>query len=195
MNNQTPREILSKFYSDNNLDADGGQASSSVKIEMTSKFHFYFPNFDARRKAVILHDIHHLVTGYTTSLAGESEISAWEIGSGCKSYWAAFFIDTSGLMIGIPFNFFGVLKAFARGRKTKNLYHHTIPLEQAMDMKVSELKKVFYLDVYEIDTRPTLVDFILFAAFAFYGAVYSILSLLLLPFIVFYSIYIFFNTK
>lgn len=195
MNNQTPREILSKFYKDNNLDADGGQASSFVKIEMTPKFHFYFPNFDARRKAVILHDIHHLVTGYTTSLAGESEISAWEIGSGCKSYWAAFFIDTSGLMIGIPFNFFGVLKAFARGRKTKNLYHNTISVEQAMDMKVSELKKVFYLDMYEIDTKPTVLDFMLFAAFALYGVIYSILSLLLLPFIVLYSIYIFFKTK
>ena len=195
MSDQTPRDILSKFYVDNNLDADGGQASSSVKIEITSKFHFYFPNFDARRKAVLRHDIHHLITGYKTNLAGESEISAWEIGSGCKNYWAAFFIDTSGLMVGIPFNFMGVLKAFARGRKTKNLYHNTIPVERAMDTKVSELKKQFQLDVYGKDTKPTFVDFILFAAFALFGFVYSMLSLIILPFIVVYSIYVFLQGK
>ena len=195
MNNQTPREILQKFYTDNHFGDDGGNSLPYLKIELTPKFYFYFPNFDARRKAVILHDIHHLVTGYKTTLAGESEISAWEIGSGCKSYWATFFINTSGLMIGIPFNFFGVLKAFARGRKTKNLYHNTIPVEQAMDMQVSGLKNKFYLDVYEIDTKLTLVDFILFVGFALYGVIYSLLALLLLPFIVLYSVYIFFSAK
>ena len=195
MNDQTPREVLNKFYADNNLDADGGQASSSVKIELTPKFHFYFPNFDARRKAVILHDIHHLITGYTTTLAGESEISAWEIASGCKKYWAAFLIDTSGLMIGIPFNFMGVLKAFARGRRTKNLYHDTISVEQALDMKISELQKHFYLDKYPQDTKPSFIDFMLFSAFAFFGFIYSMMSLVLLPYIVLYSIYVFCKRK
>jgi hypothetical protein len=195
MNDQTPREILSKFYSDNNLDPDGGQGSSSVKIELTPKFHFYFPNFDARRKAVILHDIHHLLTGYTTTLAGESEISAWEIASGCKSYWAAFLIDTSGLMMDIPFNFMGVLKAFSRGRKTKNLYHNRFSEEQALDMKISELRKHFYLDEYEKDMKASFMDFILFSAFAFFGAIYSIISLVLLPFVILYSVYILLKTK
>jgi hypothetical protein len=191
MNDSTPREILSKFYADNNLDFDGGQASSSVKIEMTPKIYFYFPNFDARRKAVLRHDIHHLITGYTTTLTGESEISAWEIASGCKNYWAAFFIDTSGLMIGIPFNFFGVLRAFARGRRTMNLYHNTISVEQAMDMKVLDLKKQFLLDVHEIHTKVSFVDLLLFAAFALYGVLFSLATLLLLPFIILYSSYIF----
>ena len=195
MENQTPREILQKFYTDNHFGDDGGNSLPYVKIELTPKLYFYFPNFDARRKAVILHDIHHLVTGYKTTLAGESEISAWEIGSGCKSYWAAFFINTSGLMIGIPFNFFGVLKAFARGRKTKNLYHNTIPVEQAMDMQVSELKKHFDLDVYEKDNKVSFMDFLLFGAFALYGVIYSLLALLLLPFIVLYSLYVFFKVK
>ncbi len=195
MKDQTPGEILSKFYSDNNLDPDGGQSSSSVKIELTAKVYFYFPNFDARRKAVILHDIHHLLTGYTTTLSGESEISAWEIASGCKSYWAAFLINTSGLMMGIPFNFMGVLKAFSRGRKTKNLYHNSISLEQALDMKISELRKHLNLDKYEKDAKPSFVDFILFSLFAFYGTVYSILSLIILPFIILYSVYIFLKNK
>ena len=190
MYGRTPREILSHFYKENNLEEDGGNSSPSVKIEVTKKFHFYIPNFDSRRKAVLKHDIHHLLTDYTTSLADESAISAWEIASGCKKYWVAFAIDTSAVMIGILINFKGTLKAFARGRKTKNLYHDIFTNEQALDMKVSKLKAHFNLDKYGIDTKVTFTDFILFALFSVFGLVYSVLSLILLPFIIVYSIFI-----
>jgi hypothetical protein len=190
LENKTPREILGKFYSENHLEPDGGNSSSSVKIEITKNFHFYFPNFDARRKAVLRHDIHHLLTGYTTSLAEESAISAWEIASGCKKYRAAFFIDTSGMMIGIPIHFWGILKAFSRGRRTKNLYHDIISPTTALDMKIGELKKEFLLDKFPKDTKPTFIDFICFAGFSLFGLVFSIFSLVLLPIIIIYSIYI-----
>lgn len=188
LENKTPREILSKFYSENHLDPDGGNSSPSVKIEVTKHFHFYFPNFDARRKAVLRHDIHHLLTGYTTSLAEESAISAWEIASGCKKYWAAFLIDTSGMMIGLPIHLWGVLKAFSRGRRTKNLYHDLISPEAALDMKISELKKEFHLDKYPKDIKPTFVDFICFSGFSLFGLAFSVFTLVLLPVIIIYSI-------
>jgi ubiquinone biosynthesis protein Coq4 len=187
---KTPREILNKFYADHNLEADGGQSKPYVKIDVTPKFHFYIPNFDARRKAVIKHDIHHLLTGYETTVAGESEISAWEVASGCKSYWAAFLIDVSGAMLGILFNFFGVLKAFARGRRTKNLYYDTLTTEQALDMKIGDLRKEFGLDKHPKDTKPTFTDFILFMLFVFFGGIYSLCLWIFLPFIIFYTIYI-----
>ena len=187
---KTPREILSKFYENHKLDADGGQSKAYVKIDIAPKFHFYFPNFDARRKAVIKHDIHHLLTEYETTVAGESEISMWEIASGCKSYWAAFFIDASGAMLGILVNFWGVLKAFARGRKTKNLYYDTFTTEQALDMKISDLRAAFELDIYTKDTKPSLADFILFMIFVFFGTIYGICLWIFLPFIILYTIYI-----
>ncbi len=190
INNSTPREILSKFYSDNHLEQDGGNSLPFVKIELSPKFHFYFPNFGARREAVIKHDMHHLITGYSTTLKGESEISMWEIASGCKTYKAAFFINTSGAMLGFLINYWGILKAFARGRKTKNLYYDMFTTEQALDMKVSELRHQFLLDEHPIDTKPTFMDFILFNLFAIYGLVYSVILFAFFPFIVFYSIYI-----
>jgi ubiquinone biosynthesis protein Coq4 len=190
MNDQTPGEVLSKFYAENNLDQDGGQSSSSVRIEVNSRLHFYFPNFDARRKAVIKHDIHHLLTGYSTNVSGESEISAWEIGSGCKKYWAAFLIDTSGVMMGIPFNLWNVIKAFSRGRRTRNLYNDSISTEKALDMKISKLREHLLLDKVLMDTKPNLADLVLFGAFTLFGALYSIVSLPLLPFVIIYSIYI-----
>ena len=190
MNGQTPREILNKFYTDNRLKSDGGNSLSYVKIEAARGFSFYIPNFDSRRKAVMKHDIHHLLTGYKTTLKEESEISAWEIASGCTQYPAAFFINSSGIMLGILINFWGILKAFARGRKTKNLYADEITTEQALDMKVEELKKHFLLDKYGKDTKPNFTDFLLFSAFAVYGLIYSLLSIAILPFIIVYSIYI-----
>ncbi len=190
INSETPGSLLSAFYADNNLDVDGGQASSRVKVEVSKFFHFYFPNFDARRKAVIRHDIHHIVTGYSaSSLAGESEISAWEIGSGCKNHWAAFFIDTSGLMIGIPFNFMRVLKAFARGRRTRNLYDDSYAIEKAMAMPVIELQKELLLHQFPVDTKVTVTDLFLFLCFALFGTVFSIITLVLLPIIMLYTIY------
>lgn len=190
INDKTPQEVLHQFYIDNNLGDDGGQKSQSVKIELTKWFHFYFPNFDARRKAVIKHDIHHLLTGYSTTLIGESEISAWEIASGCKKYWFAFLIDTSGFMLGLPLNFFRVLKAFSRGRRTKNLYTDLISTEAALNMKIGDLQTYLDLDKFNDNVKPSLADFTLFVLFALFGLVYSVLLFPLLPFIIFYSIYI-----
>ncbi len=190
IDDKTPQEVLHQFYRDNNLGDYGGQKSQSVKIELTKRFHFYFPNFDARRKAVIKHDIHHLLTGYSTTLIGESEISAWEIASGCKKYWFAFFIDTSGFMMGLPFNFLRVLKAFSRGRRTRNLYDDLISIEAALNMKIGELKTYLDLDKFNDHVKPSPVDFILFVLFTLFGLVYSALIFPLLPFIIFYSIYI-----
>ena len=45
---------------------------------------FPFPNPPQRRKAVRLHDLHHVATGYGTDPAGEAEISAWELRRGLR---------------------------------------------------------------------------------------------------------------
>jgi hypothetical protein len=190
MDNKTPAELLPEFYKEYNLGMDGGKNSSSVRIEMTKKFVLYFPNFSARKKAVLKHDIHHLVTDYPSTFTGETEISAWEIASGCKKYWAAWVLDMSGMMTGIIFNFWGVLKAFARGRRTRNLYYDVISTEEALNMKLSELRKILWLDKYPKNTKPDFVDFILFIPLIMVGTIYSILSLILLPFVIIYSIYI-----
>lgn len=190
MGDKTLRELLPEFYKENNLGMEGGNNSASVRIEMTKNFVLYFPNFTARKKAVLKHDIHHLVTNYPSTFTGETEISAWEIASGCKKYWAAWVLDMSGMMTGILFNFWGVLKAFARGRRTKNLYYDIISTEQALDMELSGLKKVLWLDKYPKNIKPSLIDFILFVVLALFGIIYSILSLVLLPFIIIYTIYV-----
>jgi hypothetical protein len=187
---QTPRELLPGFYKQYHLNDDGGQSSAYVKIEFTKKIALYFPNFDARRKAVFKHDVHHIATGYTSTFKGETEISAWEIASGCRHYWVAWVLDMHAVMIGVLFNSRGVYKAFVKGRRTKNLYRDVFTDEQLMEMPISEIKENMLLNNYPLKQNGNFTDFILFMLVLLFGAVYSILSLVLLPFVLLYTVYV-----
>lgn len=70
---------LQQYWRNNNLPTDGGvkEKFNDAKI---GKFTFKYPNLDG--KALILHDINHLITGYDTNWTGECEVSAWELASG-----------------------------------------------------------------------------------------------------------------
>jgi hypothetical protein len=192
---QTPRDLLPGFYKQYQLDDDGGQSSSYVRIELTKKILLYFPNFDARRKAVFKHDVHHIATGYTSTFKGETEISAWEIASGCRHYWVAWVLDMHAVMIGMLFNPAGVYRAFVKGRRTKNLYSDIFTDEQLMDMPVSVIRENMLLHSYPEKKKGSLIDLLLFMLLLLFGAVYSILSLALLPFVLLYTVYIIISNK
>lgn len=108
MDHLTVKEALPIFYTDYELKPDGGVADNSVKVTLIKGFSIYIPNFEARKKVVLKHDIHHLVTGYTGVMKGETEISAWELSTGCYNNWVAFSINTYGMMMGVLFNLRGV---------------------------------------------------------------------------------------
>lgn len=185
-----PREILKEFYKNYNLGDDGGVNDPFVRIEIFKNTAIYFPNFEARKKAVLKHDIHHLATGYTSILKGETEISAWELSSGCFNYFAAFLINLHGMMLGVPFNIRGIFKAFKRGRKTTNLYKTKFSNKEILDMKVSEIKRMLLLDTYDENTPTGFMDVFLFLGLLLFGTIYSFLSLVFLPAVVFYTLYV-----
>jgi hypothetical protein len=185
---QTPRQLLPSFYRQYQLGDDGGQSSSYVKVELTKKLFVYFPNFDARRKAVFKHDVHHILTGYTSTLKGETEIGAWEIASGCRHYWVAFILDLHGVMMGLLINPLGVYKAFVKGRRTKNLYDDALPDEQVMDTPIAEIRERLLLNNYS--GKGNLIDMVLFLLLLLFGVVYSVLSILLLLPVLIYTVYI-----
>jgi hypothetical protein len=190
MNNLTVKEALPVFYKDYNLPVDGGANDSSVKIELLKGIYIYIPNFEDRKKVVLKHDIHHLVTGYTGRLKGETEISSWELSSGCSNNWAAFSINTYSMMIGIIWNLPGLWKAWLRGKRTSNLYHERYTDEMLLNQKVSDLKKE--LGFQEEDPKKVYIftAFLSFIWFLIFGTMFSLISLLLLPFVVLYSIII-----
>jgi hypothetical protein len=47
------------------------------------------PNFRWRRKAILAHDLHHVLTGYPCTMRGECQMAAWEFGAGRMPHWGA----------------------------------------------------------------------------------------------------------
>ncbi len=194
MENKTAGEVLSLFYKKNNLPADGGQSSSFVKIELTKKIAFFIPNFNSRRKAVLKHDIHHILTEYTaSSILGEAEISAWEIASGCKKYRAALLIDIHGALLGLLINPYRVLVAYSRGKRTKNLYHDIINDETALNTPIKILRHTLNINQANANLKPRISDVLHFILFLIPAALYSIASIILLPLVIIYTFYVIFK--
>jgi hypothetical protein len=125
----------STYYQVNGFGEDGGDALAWVPLKIW-KLTLRIPNTDGRRRAVRVHDLHHVLTGYQTDLAGESEIAAWELASGCHQMPAAFVLNAFALALGIVIAPIRLARAWARGRQTQNLYgengvDHLLPREVA----------------------------------------------------------------
>jgi hypothetical protein len=98
-----------------------------------------FPNTRARRRALDLHDVNHLLAGFHTDNVGEGEISAWELGSGgCGRYLTAWVLDLAGLLLILVWPQ-RISRAFRLGRLTKNVYGFDI--EVVSGMKLGELRR------------------------------------------------------
>ncbi len=140
--------------------ADGGINEKWVAVGV-GPIPLCFPNTKARRKATPIHDLNHVVSGYDHDAVGEAEIGAWELGGGCKNYWAAWVLNWAALVPGIATRPGRVLKAFARGRRTGNLY--AADLESVRVQPVDQVRKTLCLNEdYPVRTS----DVLLFAGFA-----------------------------
>ncbi len=191
----TLRHLLQEFYTEYNLGENGGIQDSKVTIEVTKSFHFYIPNFDDRRKAVLKHDIHHLITGYKSDFKGETEIAAWEIASGCTHYWVGWALDLSSFALGIFFTPRGIFRAFVRGLRSGNLYYDQVPDEQALNSTVPELQQLFHIPPKEEKLKANVKEILLFIFWLSVGGVYSFASIAILPLIVAYNVYLAINSK
>jgi hypothetical protein len=135
----TARDGRALYFETGGIPADGGYADSWVKLQ-AGPIPFGIPNSDGRRRAVKLHDLHHVLTGYGTSWTGEAEISAWEIASGCGAYTVAWVINLGGLFVGLLVNPRRTYRAFLRGRGARNLYHGEPFSEALLDQKLGEIR-------------------------------------------------------
>lgn len=120
-----------------------------------------FPNTASRKRAVPLHDLHHVATGYTTSIVGEAEIGAWEIAGGCADLWAAWILNAMAFAAGLAIAPRRTYRAFVRGRHSRTLYAQGWR-EDLLELSVGELRHRLALD--RAPARATARDRLAFAA-------------------------------
>jgi len=117
----TMGDARARYYERNGFGADGGDSLRWVPLKLFG-LTIYIPNTEGRRRAVRVHDLHHIVTGYQTDLRGEAEIAAWELASGCWRCPTAFAINLGAMGLGGVVAPRRMARAWARGRRTRNLY-------------------------------------------------------------------------
>jgi hypothetical protein len=152
------RAARDQYFAANGF-SDAGYGDSWVKIGQLGPIPLGFPNTASRKRAIPLHDLHHVATGYTTSWVGECEIGAWEIAGGCTDHWAAWVLNALGFGYGLVLAPRRIYRAFMRGRRSRTLYHQGWD-ESLLDLSVGELKRRLRVDSA---ARPSWRDRLAFA--------------------------------
>lgn len=134
---QTLRAALRRYFDDNGFGASGGYEDDWVDFKV-GPLPLPFPNTASRKRAVRLHDLHHIVTGFTTDLAGEFEIAAWEIASGYRDHVAAWHLNLAGLFVGALTMPRRTFRAFVQGRHMENFYARDY--ESLLDLSVGDAR-------------------------------------------------------
>ncbi|WAS94394.1 hypothetical protein [Nannocystis punicea] len=98
------------------------------------------PNPPARQSVVALHDLHHVLTGYGTDLAGESEIGAWELRAGCNTRFL-WMINLTAVMGGLFVAPLRTLRAFRAAKGQRTLYVDGRDVEAVLKIPIAELRR------------------------------------------------------
>jgi hypothetical protein len=162
------RQARSQYFEVNQFGADGGYGDKWADFKL-GPVPFPFPNTAGRIRAVKVHDLHHIVTGYDTNTTGEFEISAWEIGAGCGDFYAAWFLNFGGMAGGAMVAPIRTFKAFRRGRSARSLYGRD--LEAMLEQTVEDIRRETRVD--QPVPAATVTDVLGFAAAVAAGLVFG----------------------
>ena len=135
----TVSEARLRYFADN-MFGDGGYDSKFTKSKV-GPIVIYLPNSETRSRGLKIHDLHHIATGYDTTILGEAEVSAWELGSGgIGKYLSAKGYLYLGVFVGLFINPRAVRRAYLRGKGCRNLYQLEFS-EWLLSRTVGELRR------------------------------------------------------
>ncbi|WP_437927547.1 hypothetical protein WMF37_52475 [Sorangium sp. So ce291] len=168
----TMRAARAVYFDVNRFGADGGYGDAWVDFKL-GPLPVPFPNTRARVRAIRYHDLHHVLTGYDTSTIGEFEISAWELGAGCKDFTAAWQLNLGGVFAGLLSAPRRTVRAFLRGRRSESLYGR--PFEALLDSTVGELRREMRVD--SPSSSPAAIDVLWLALASLAGLAVAVMGL------------------
>jgi hypothetical protein len=136
----TTKDALIGFYKFNRLNLTDDFKSHCVRVYIGCLLTPVL-NIPARKKYLMFHDLHHILAGYGIDRVGESEISAWELGSRSCRKPIISIMNLFALSTGFILEPKRVIAAFYRGCRSKNLYY------MADSMTESEVEHLALTDV------------------------------------------------
>ena len=154
----TVAEALQSHYAASGLPRDGGRSAEQWTLEL-GPLRVRLNNFAWRRRALQDHDVHHLLTGYARTPAGELEIAAWEFAAGrFPNLFSTLFclpLVSIGALV-IPRRSFA---AFARGRRSRTLYGTPMSAE-LLALPLREVRRRLVADTQQPITLRDLIDYL-----------------------------------
>jgi ubiquinone biosynthesis protein Coq4 len=129
---------------DRYLASSGFTTQSYVDPDFVVKLGFLKMTF-ANPGLLPWHDLHHVATGYDSSLLGESEISVFELRAG----WGKpliLFLCCGSLLVGLFLSPGRMWRAWKNARGARSLYGASVPYEKLLAMNVGELRKLMKLE-------------------------------------------------
>jgi hypothetical protein len=102
---------------------------------------FAVPNTAHHRRALMLHDLHHVATGFGTNLTGEGEISAWELRGGLRSLGWVGALVVIGALVGLLVAPRRTLRAWRLGGRARNLFGPDAAAEEHLSLTLGELRQ------------------------------------------------------
>lgn len=145
----TIKDALIGFYKYNKLNLSADFSSHCVRVYIGCIL-APVPNINARKKYLKFHDLHHIMAGYGIDRVGESQISAWELGSrSCRKPLISV-MNLFALSTGFILKPKLVTEAFYRGCRSKNLYYLSDGMSEADidQLNISEVKGT-HVDIRE----------------------------------------------
>ncbi|RKR85525.1 hypothetical protein BDD43_5796 [Mucilaginibacter gracilis] len=173
----TVREALIGFYKFNSLNLTSDFESHCVRVYIGCIL-APVPNINARKKYLKFHDLHHIMSGYGIDRVGESEISAWELGSrSCRKPLISI-MNLFALSTGFILKPSKVTRAFYRGCKSKNLYYLSDSMTEA-DIDTLQIENIQsgHLEIRD-DIRYKWLRQIEFAGYVFFSMIIHVTMLI-----------------
>jgi hypothetical protein len=116
----TVGEALAEFRRANGLAHD--EAKQSWWTCHIGPLRLRLPNFSWRRKAILAHDLHHVLTEIPCGIHGECQMAAWEFGAGPMPHWGAALFCLPLVVLGAFWSPRRILRAYRAGRRSRSLH-------------------------------------------------------------------------
>jgi len=116
---------------------------------------FSVPNPPSHQRAIRLHDLHHVATGFGTDHAGEAEISAWQARRGLRAagmYVTAIVLGNA--LLGAVFAPRRTLAALRFASTGGSLFSMTIDYEALLERTVGELRQMLSIPQRGVTVLP-----------------------------------------